>query len=144
MTELRGDIEKLNREISSVMREAKNLLTQTEKALDEYTNVRQTAGRAKKEYDQLRVVCEKELEDSSGEITRCNDELARIAKRVDPALMERYNKVKQHHATPVAKVVNSKCGGCNMSLPMVVQKRIAAPDAVVECENCGRILYSAD
>jgi predicted nucleic acid-binding Zn-ribbon protein len=49
--------------------------------------------------------------------------------------------VKLHHVVPIAKIVNSKCGGCNMSLPMVMLKKIATTDGIVECENCGRILY---
>ena len=52
--------------------------------------------------------------------------------------------MKLHHAVPIARVINSKCGGCNMSLPMVMLKKIATTDGIVECENCGRILYSGE
>lgn len=142
MTELRGDIEKLNREIASVVREIKNLQSEGEKAEEEYQQTRVTAGKAKKEYDQLRVVCEQERDQSAGELKEKDDILAKLAKDVDPAMMERYEKVKQHHPLPMARVVEAKCSGCNMSLPMVVLKKLATNDAIVECENCGRILYA--
>ena len=53
MTELRGDIEKLNREMSAAIREAKTLLEELEKAAEEYQQTRRTASKAKKEYDQV-------------------------------------------------------------------------------------------
>ena len=141
MTELKGDIEKLNREISQGVREAKTLLGEIEKASDEYQTTARAASKAKKEYDTLRVQCEEERVARQGELDRHDENLAQLSKTVDPALLERYNQVKQHHVVPIAKIVNSKCGGCNMSLPMVMLKKIATTDGIVECENCGRILY---
>ena len=141
MTELKGDIEKLNREISQGVREAKTLLGEIEKASDEYQTTARAASKAKKEYDTLRVQCEEERVARQGELDRHDENLAQLSTTVDPALLERYNQVKQHHAVPIAKIVNSKCGGCNMSLPMVMLKKIATTDGIVECENCGRILY---
>ena len=142
MTELKGDIERLNREVSQGVRETKTLLGEIEKASEEYQTTVRAASKAKKEYDTLRVTCEEERESRAGEIEKHDKNLASLAKSVDPALLERYNQVKQHHAVPIAKIVASKCGGCNMSLPMVMLKKIATTDGIVECENCGRILYS--
>ena len=141
MTELKGDIERLNREVSQGVREAKALLGEIEKATADYQTTVRTAGKAKKQYDALRVECEAEREARADEIAKHDKNLEKLAKSVDPAHMERYNKVRQHHAVPIAKIVNSKCGGCNMSLPMVMLKKIATSDNVIECENCGRILY---
>ncbi|MPN19328.1 hypothetical protein SDC9_166696 [bioreactor metagenome] len=141
MTELKGDIEKLNREISQGVREAKTLLGEIDKASEEYQTTARAANKAKKEYDTLRVQCEEERVARQGELDRHDEKLASLSKTVDPALLERYNQVKQHHVVPIAKIVNSKCGGCNMSLPMEMLKKIATTDGIVECENCGRILY---
>lgn len=142
MTELKGDIERLNREVSQGVREAKALLGEIEKASEEYQTTARAASKAKKEYDTLRVQCEEERVARQGELDRHDQNLEKLSKTVDPALLERYNQVKLHHQVPIAKIVNSKCGGCNMSLPMVMLKKIATTDGIVECENCGRILYS--
>ena len=144
MTELKVDIERLNREISQGVRETKSLLGEIEKATEEYQTTGKAASKAKKEYDALRVTCEEEKEARAGELAKHDQNLEALAKTVDPALLERFNQVKLHHAVPIAKIVNSKCGGCNMSLPMVMLKKIATTDGIVECENCGRILYSAN
>lgn len=144
MTELKVDIERLNREISQGVRETKSLLGEIEKATEEYQTTVKAASKAKKEYDTLRVTCEEEKEARADELAKHDQNLAALAKTVDPALLERFNQVKLHHAVPIAKIINSKCGGCNMSLPMVMLKKIATTDGIVECENCGRILYSAN
>lgn len=142
MTELRVDIERLQKEINQVVREAKKLLSEAEKAAEEYRETNLTAKNAKKEYDQVRAVCEKERDDSAEMLASFDEKLEQIRKDVDPALFQRYEKVKQHYAVPIVPVIGGKCSGCNMSLPMVMLKRLNAPDAVLECENCGRILYS--
>lgn len=142
MTELRVDIERLQKEINQVVREAKKLLSEAEKAAEEYRETNLTAKNAKKEYDQVRAVCEKERDDSAEMLASFDEKLERIRKDVDPALFQRYEKVKQHYSAPIVPVIGGKCSGCNMSLPMVMLKRLNAPDAVLECENCGRILYS--
>lgn len=142
MAELRADVERLSREINAAMRDAKSLQQAMEKTVEEYQSTRVSAGKAKREYDQLRVVCETEREESAGELEKRTAELEKIGKTVEPALMEKYKKVKLHHAQPIAKVIHSKCSGCNMSLPMVVLKKLATENTVVECENCGRILFS--
>lgn len=142
MTELRVDIERLQKGINQVVREAKKLLSEAEKAAEEYRETNLTAKNAKKEYDQVRAVCEKERDDSAEMLASFDEKLEQIRKDVDPALFQRYEKVKQHYAAPIVPVIGGKCSGCNMSLPMVMLKRLNAPDAVLECENCGRILYS--
>ena len=140
MTELRVDIERLQKEINQVVREAKKLLSEAEKAAEEYRETNLTAKNAKKEYDQVRAVCEKERDDSAEMLASFDEKLEQIRKDVDPALFQRYEKVKQHYAAPIVPVIGGKCSGCNMSLPMVMLKRLNAPDAVLECENCGRII----
>ncbi len=142
MTELRVDIEKLNRDMVAASREAKTLLTEMEAAVTEYQNTRQTAGKAKREYDQLRAVCEQERADSASELEAFDAKLAAIEKEIEPAMMQRYRRARQHHNVPVVKVENGKCSGCNMSLPMAMLKRLATPGTILECENCGRLLYA--
>ena len=42
----------------------------------------------------------------------------------------------------LALLDGDRCGGCNMSLPTSTVKRVATGEGIVECENCGRILYA--
>lgn len=141
MTEFRQDVEKLTREIARVDKECKQLLATLEKLVSEYQITRTTAGKQKKEYDQLREVCEKEKADSASGLAEIDRNMERLAMQVDPALLTRYQRARQHYGVPVVAVSNNKCSGCNMSLPMLMLKKLSTGDVVVECENCGRILY---
>ena len=64
-----------------------------------------------------------------------------VERQVDPTFLAKYKKARVHHSMPVVPVVNEKCSGCNMSIPMAVIKKLSSQETVMECENCGRILY---
>lgn len=141
VTELRRDVEKLQKELNALMKEVKQLVQDITRDREAYKDANQTARDAKKEYDELRTICEKERDDSNAEMVKIDAELKKIAKDIDPAFLQKYEKVRQHHPVPVVPVVGGKCGGCNMSLAMVMLKKLNGTDAFDVCENCGRILY---
>lgn len=141
LTEFRTDVERLSREMSRLEKDVKGLLDQLEKTTEEFQKARSLGGRAKKEYDRLKAVCEVEKTESAADIAVATKEMDTVERQVDPAFLTRYKKARIHHTTPVVPVVNEKCSGCNMSLPMAVIKKLNGQDAIMECENCGRILY---
>ena len=64
------------------------------------------------------------------------------AANVDAGLLERYREVKQHVTPPIAQLNGNRCGCCNMSMPAAVMNEVGS-GKLVECDNCGRILYVA-
>lgn len=143
-TECRESYEKLQSEAAALRRELSELTKWLEQAAKDYRETRSRAGKAKKEYDALKLCCEQELAAAAGPLKDAAAAAEAKAKQVDPPLLAAYKRVKKNHAIPMAKVEHNQCGGCNMSLPTVVIKRVANKVSVVECENCGRILYTAD
>ena len=141
MTESRRAIEALINKLSSARKELFDTLSFIEKATAEYKETYTKAGKAKKEYDAVKAECEKESGDAEPRMTALKDKLKELEAAVEPALIKKYQNVRSHHAVPMAKVANNQCGGCNMALPTAVVKRVAAGADIVECENCGRILY---
>ncbi len=142
LTECRHSYEQLMEALASARRELADLIKWTQGIAEEYKTTRSKAGKAKKEYDAVRAECEKEKADRQGDVNAAVQAMNEKAKAVDAALMERYQRVKKNHAVPMAKVENDQCSGCNMSLPMVVIKKIASGSGIVECDNCGRLLYA--
>ena len=141
MTEFRHDIEKLQREANNLEKEIKQLFRSLDEAVSEFQKTRQQGSKAKKEYDQMKVVCQKEKDDAAIDLLSADRKMEELEKRVNPALMNRYKRVRQHYNMPVVEVRDGKCSGCNMSLPMAVIKKLTSQETVLECENCGRILY---
>jgi len=74
------------------------------------------------------------------------DAVAARAAAVEPipsALLDRYERLRTKlGGVAVATLDGVRCTGCNLTLPTLELERVrgAAPDAIVECEQCGRIL----
>ena len=74
------------------------------------------------------------------------DAVAARAAAVEPipsALLDRYERLRTKlGGVAVATLDGARCTGCNLTLPTLELERVrgAAPDAIVECEQCGRIL----
>ncbi len=69
------------------------------------------------------------------------DRTEQEAGKLDPQLLAKYRSIKQHCTPPMAKLVNGQCSGCFMSLPSATLLEIRNGSRIVECDNCGRILY---
>ncbi|MDO5111282.1 MAG: C4-type zinc ribbon domain-containing protein [Clostridia bacterium] len=141
MTESRRAMEALVEKITGARRELFETIEWIDKTMAEYKNVNARANKVKKEYDAVRIVCEQEVAEAKPEVDACQAEVKKMRALVDPAFLKKYDVVKTHYPVPIAKVENNQCAGCNMSLPTSVVKRVASSDSLVECENCGRILY---
>ena len=142
MTEFRHDIEKLQRESNNLEKEIKQLFRTVDDAIAEFQKTRQQGSKAKKEYDQLKIVCQKEKDDAAIDLLAADRKMEELEKKVSPTLMNRYKRVRQHYNMPVVEVKDGKCGGCNMSLPSLAIRRLIGEDMILECENCGRLLYA--
>ena len=141
LTEFCHDVDSLQKEMQKTEKDAKNLLQQLQDATERFQHTRALAGKAKKDYDQVKAVCEVEKTESASDISASDKELQEKSRQVDALFMEKYKRARLHHTQPVVPVLNCKCSGCNMSLPMAVLKKLSDQDTIVECENCGRILY---
>ena len=142
MTEFRHDIEKLQREAANLEKEIKQLFHNLGEAIDECQKTRQQAVKAKKEYDQLKILCQKEKDDAAIDMLAADRKMEELEKRVNPTLMARYKRARLHNPVPVVPVRDGKCSGCNMSLPSLSIRRLIGEDMILECENCGRLLYA--
>jgi hypothetical protein len=79
-----------------------------------------------------------------------DDELADLQGRrrnaaaaVAPQLLADYERLGAHlGGAGAARLVGDRCGGCHLTLSAAELDRVrrAAPDAVLACEECGRIL----
>ena len=105
--------------------------------------IRVRAAKTKMEFDQLKVEYDKEFKADTAKLQDMRAKTEQEAKKVDPQLLAKYRSIKQHCTPPMAKLVNGQCSGCFMSLPSATLLDIRNGDRIVECDNCGRILYDA-
>ena len=105
--------------------------------------IRVRAAKTKAEFDALKVEYDKEFKADTAKLQEMRANTDQEAKKVDPALLAKYRSIKQHCTPPMARLVNGQCSGCFMSLPSATLLDIKNGDRIVECDNCGRILYDA-
>jgi uncharacterized protein len=68
---------------------------------------------------------------------------APVVESLPADLLSRYEALrKKLGGTGAARLAGNSCGGCHLTLPAMEVDRIkhASPDAVITCDNCGRIL----
>lgn len=102
-------------------------------------DVKVRAAKAKGEFDKLKVDYDAEYQEKSKELTALKAMAAEKAKGIEQDLMDRYQNIKRRSVPPLAQLYGDQCGGCNMSLPSAVSRKIKAGE-LVECETCGRLL----
>ena len=80
--------------------------------------------------------------DLEAELGALGEKRKLLAEQIDSAslsLYEEVRRVKQGQA--VAKVMQGRCQGCRISLPVSDQQKARMGHELAKCSNCGRILY---
>jgi predicted nucleic acid-binding Zn-ribbon protein len=94
--------------------------------------------------EELEGLARKETEFAS-RLREMGERRVEAAKRVDPALLGKYENIKKRRAgIAVCPVVGSTCRGCNRNIPPQLSIVLQRADSVENCPNCNRIIYSAE
>ena len=82
------------------------------------------------------------LAEIAEEAGKASDRRAEVAAGEPADLMALYEKLRAQHGVGAAALRRGRCEGCHLSLNTVDLNRIraAAPDEVLRCEECRRIL----
>lgn len=117
------DIESLNKRLQAISRRLKN---------------------GKKEYEENKKKYDLEVENLDSKQSQIEAQKNAIKGKLDDSLLKRYEAVKGNHSMAMAEIEQNRCGGCNMALASLVIQNVRDKSILMECENCGRILYSRD
>lgn len=140
---LQGELEVLARRqgaLEDVELEAMERLESAEKLHDEARAQRDAIAA---DITRLSAERDEQLSAIDAEIGDIEAERALTAEGLDAGLMALYEKLRaQHGGIGAAALRGSQCLGCHMTLNAGDLRVIesAAPDAIVRCEECGRIL----
>lgn len=103
-------------------------------------DIRLKAARVKAEFDELKKVYDEEYKEKMALLEAQRAKAAEKTKGIAAAYMNEYKTIKSRCAQPMARLLGDQCGGCNMSQPSVVLRKIKAGTDIVECETCGRMI----
>jgi len=101
--------------------------------------------RVKLEEDAIRLRSQVSKEEASldSDISAQGAERAGLASGIPQELIKAYEQLRKRlGGTGAARLVGGSCSGCHLALPSMEVDRIrkAPPDAVITCDQCGRIL----
>jgi uncharacterized protein len=122
-------------------RRAMSLQQKAEETASKLKDMLVKVGKAQKEFSELKKRHQEELSAGADELNKLKQNAELAASKVDPALLQKYLRIKQNKPMPVSLLKNGRCMGCNMELPSRDLAKIKKSDTIIECENCGRILY---
>jgi uncharacterized protein len=80
-----------------------------------------------------------EIQEQAG---KASDQRAAIAAEVPDDLLALYERLRDSHGVAAAALRGGRCEGCHLTLNTVDLNKIraSAPDEVIRCEECRRIL----
>lgn len=143
------ELENLQSEIASLARRQSDLeeivldvmerQETVERRRDSLTQERSTLARQR---DEVAARRDAALGEIGGQTEKAESLRAGVAAEVPEDLLGLYDKLRTQHGVAAAALRAGRCEGCHLSLNTVDLARIraAAPDEVLRCEECRRIL----
>ena len=123
ITKLHNDIQLISHEYEEIMKKSKLGREKFDKHKEKYTKLKN------------------ELEPKISELKA---ELEKVQKSVEPKLFQKYLQKRENKIFPVfVPLAENKCGGCRMEISASKLGAMKNNEfGVIECENCGRIIYT--
>lgn len=130
-----ADAEKLDNHII-------NLANKIAAVNKEFESLMNNAKKARNNLEVYKANFAKEKAKYDPEIEKLKKELEAQKKKVDQALLQKYLvKAEGKNVAILVPETNGRCGGCRMEISGVKLSTLKAK-GMIECENCGRIIYS--
>ena len=115
-----------------------NKMNQANKEIETLMN---NAKKAKHNLDVYKTNYTKEKAQIEPEVAKLSKELLDQKAKVDKVLLAKYLQKSEGKTGPVfVPETNGKCGGCRMEISASKRSELKAK-GVIECENCGRLIY---
>ncbi|MDQ6909177.1 MAG: C4-type zinc ribbon domain-containing protein [Actinomycetota bacterium] len=140
---LQADAESLRRRRSSLEDEVLEAMTEREPIDEELRALESERDRLDGEGAELRAAIAEAQANIDAELSAELEARAEATTHIPDDLMALYEKIRaQEDGIGAAALVNGRCGGCHLALPATELDRMKRepPDALVRCEQCGRVL----
>lgn len=130
-----GEIGKIEDEELELMMEADKVKADLTAEEKKAASVKESIGRQTTDLDEKSTALQTRLE----ELTK---ERAELAGKIDEDLLAGFERLfKSKGDAVVVALEHEVCTGCHMKVTTQTAHRVKAGKEIVNCENCGRILY---
>jgi len=129
---------------SALDKEIVKLHNDVQQINSEYVDIIKKSKEGKELYNKYRDRYIKLKSELEPQINELKAEIAKLQKEVDSKIMQKYNQKRENKIFPVfVQLAQNKCGGCRMEISAAKLGSMKNNEfGVIECENCGRIIYT--
>lgn len=139
----------LTHEIETCQAEISRLEDQQLELMEQHDQIQAELARRRRELEAVQQETHRILSDLAAREQSLQQQRAELsagreglAGSVEPGLLSRYERLRRHKGPRVVVgIEHGACGGCHVSLPAQVVIACRTQEEVVQCPNCGRILF---
>jgi predicted nucleic acid-binding Zn-ribbon protein len=148
-TKKNEEYQAFNKEIDTCKKDIENLEDQELELMETYELKLAAIAEAEKVAQEAQSRADEQVADlkvreanQKKEKQELEEERIQLADKIDPSVLARYDRLlKKKQSKVVVGINRGVCAGCHMSLPTQVQVSCKAQSEIVNCSNCGRIVY---
>ena len=140
-----NEIERYAREVQQIEDQELELMDQTDKLKIEIAAEDQKVSAARDSVAKQMTDLEQKTCALEARLGELSNERAEIASRVDEDVLNRFERLfKSKGDAAIVALRHEVCTGCHMKITPQTSHRVKGGREIVGCEQCGRILYSAE
>lgn len=141
LTALDKEREAVNNNIEKLENDILTDMETIEELKKEHSTMKEKFEHSKVEYSRLVKEHKSLLNQCNENLKKEREEIKNIIADIDKEVFDKFKSLIETKGTAVAEVVDNRCSGCNMVLPIITLDKLKNRDNIVFCENCHRILY---
>lgn len=141
---LQHDLQATATRLDQIEIELKDLEARIEPLEGQAEDEARTAAELESELAEVVAQFAEEVRDIDAELSTLTAAREAQARKVHPALLERYERIRRRRGDPgVVRVTDDVCGACHTQLTSYMMRQLHLAQTVQQCENCNTILYWA-
>lgn len=137
---LQREVESLKRELRKREDALLDIMARAEDVEREGRASSDELERLEQEWHQKQDALNKEKAEIEPQLASLNERRQQLRSQIDHDVLQLYEEAKLTKGQAIVRVEQGRCQGCHVTLP-VAQWRRARSGELVQCGNCGRILY---
>ena len=139
------EIERYENEIKKIEDEELELMMQVDKVKAELVEEEKKAGATKESISRQLVDLDEKSKTLESRLQELTKERAELAAKIDEDLLDRFERLFESKGdAAIVALEHNVCTGCHMKVTTATVMHAKAGKEIVSCEQCGRILYSAE
>ncbi len=142
---LTSEIEGCRRRISDLEDRQLELMEEADRAQERIERAERTATQTRELADQEAVRLDQHEQELKERLQGLQHERSQRSCHVEPSVLTRYERLLRNRGDQsLVGVDRGNCGGCHVRLPPQIVISCKEQKAIIDCPNCGRMLYYAE